>query len=96
MCHIYTHMHNGMKLELCSHCSVVLQHSAGYLWIGMLCEVEFMQLKVLCDFYLCDNTMSQTPPSRVGSGHETTCSSRGKSYQPLVEVINTENTPSSP
>ena len=31
-----------------------------------------MQFSVLCNFYLCDNTMSQTPPSRVGSGHETT------------------------
>ena len=43
--------------------------------------------------YLCDNIMSQTPPSRVGSGHETTCSSRGKSYQLLVKVINAESIP---
>ena len=35
---------------------------------------------------LCDNTMSQTPPSRVGSGYETTCSSRGKGYKPLTLI----------
>ena len=46
----------------------------------------------ICDFYLCDNARSQTPPSRVESGHKTSCSSRGKDYKPLVEVINAENT----
>ena len=43
-----------------------------YRRIGMLCEVKLIYaifcLKVLCDFYLCNNTMSQTPPLKVGSG----------------------------
>ena len=40
-----------------------------------------LSLKVLCDIY--DNARSQTPPSRVGSGYKTACSSRGKGYKPL-------------
>ena len=44
--------------------------------------------------FLCDtmSASSQTPPSRVGSENETIHSSGGKSYQPLVELINAENT----
>ena len=48
--------------------------------VGLVCYARLS----LCDFYFCDNTKSQTPPSRVESGHRTTCSSREKSYQPVV------------
>ena len=55
--------------------------------VGLVCYAGLN----LCDCYLCDNAMSQTPPSRVGSENETIHYSRGKSYQPLVELINAEN-----
>ena len=41
--------------------------------VGLVCyaRLNLCYFLVLCDFYLCDTTMSQTPPSKVGSGHET-------------------------